>query len=197
LNQRIAFFDFDGTITTKDTLLEFIRFYKGSFRFYMGFLIYSPYLVAYKLKIIPNYVAKQKMIQFFFKGESIENFAMQCTSFSQKILPALIRPKAMREVELLKRKDVTIVIVSASAENWIKDWADKNGLHLLGTRLETDGKQITGKFNGKNCYGNEKVCRIQERYNLADYAEILCYGDSAGDKEMLQLGTFRFYQPFR
>ena len=66
MNGRIAFFDFDGTITTKDTLLEFIKFYKGKYQFYLGFLVYSPFLVAYKLKIIPNYVAKQKVLQYFF-----------------------------------------------------------------------------------------------------------------------------------
>jgi HAD superfamily hydrolase (TIGR01490 family) len=197
VNRRIAFFDFDGTLTTKDTLLEFIRFYKGSLWFYVGFLVYSPFLVAYKLKIIPNYVAKQKVLEFFFKGESIENFQKQCALFSQKILPGLIRPKAMKELELLKSSNSTIVIVSASAENWIKDWADKNGLQLLGTKLATDGKRITGKIDGKNCYGNEKVCRIRQHYELSAYNEIFCYGDSAGDKEMLELGTFSFYKPFR
>ncbi|HZG23092.1 MAG TPA: HAD family hydrolase [Chitinophagaceae bacterium] len=197
MNRRIAFFDFDGTLTTKDTLLEFIRFYKGSLWFYVGFLVYSPFLVAYKLKIIPNYVAKQKVLEFFFKGESIENFQKQCALFSQKILPGLIRPKAMKELELLKSSNSTIVIVSASAENWIKDWADKNGLQLLGTKLATDGKRITGKIDGKNCYGNEKVCRIRQHYELSAYNEIFCYGDSAGDKEMLELGTFSFYKPFR
>lgn len=99
MNQRIAFFDFDGTITTKDTLLEFLKFYKGSFRFYTGFLLNIPYLLAYKLKIIPNYTAKQKVLQHFFKGEKIDVFQQYCDKFSDQVLPMLIRPKALQEIK--------------------------------------------------------------------------------------------------
>ena len=195
--KRIAFFDFDGTITTKDTLLEFIKFYKGTGLFYLGFLLYSPFVAAYKLGIIPNYVAKQKILQFFFKGESMEQFTAGCTKFAQTVLPSLIRPKALKEIERLKALDTTIVVVSASAENWISGWAAQNGLHLIGTLLATGNGKITGAIDGKNCYGDEKVCRIEAQYNLNDYAEVYCYGDSGGDKAMLQLATLRFYKPFR
>ena len=197
MKRRIAFFDFDGTITTKDSLLEFIKFYKGSVSFYLGFLLYSPLLLAYKLRIIPNYTAKQKVLQFFFKGESIANFQKQCNAFSDKILPRIIRPKALREIELMKKADATVVIVSASAENWIRKWAVENGLELIGTRLATADGKITGSIEGINCYGDEKACRIKERFNLSEYNEIYCYGDSAGDKAMLELATFSFYKPFR
>jgi phosphatidylglycerophosphatase C len=47
VKRRIAFFDFDGTITTKDTLLEIIKFQKGTLRFYTGFLLCSPYIAAW------------------------------------------------------------------------------------------------------------------------------------------------------
>ncbi|MEJ7769036.1 MAG: HAD-IB family hydrolase [Chitinophagaceae bacterium] len=197
MKRRIAFFDFDGTITTKDTLLEFIKFCKGTYHFYWGFILYSPFLVAYKLKIIPNYVAKQKVLEFFFKGQSIESFQALCDSFAEEVIPGLIRPKAMQEIERMKKSDTTVVIVSASAENWIRRWAEKNELELLGTKLATAGGKITGGIEGNNCYGDEKVCRVKERFILTAYDEIYCYGDSAGDKAMLALGNFAFYKPFR
>ncbi len=197
MNQRIAFFDFDGTITTRDTLLEFIKFYKGTFSFLMGFVLYSPYLAAFKLKIIPNYVAKQKVLQHFFKGEKKDIFQRKCNSFADAILPGLIRPKALAEIEKLKVAGFTIVIVSASAENWIQKWAAEHDLQLMGTRLVTENNIITGKIDGTNCYGDEKVCRIKEHYNLQAYKDIYCYGDSAGDTAMLRLATIKFYKPFR
>lgn len=43
---RIAVFDFDGTVTTKDTLLEFIKFVRGPVSFYAGFLRYAPQLLG-------------------------------------------------------------------------------------------------------------------------------------------------------
>jgi len=197
LNQRIAFFDFDGTITTSDTLLEFIKFYKGRSNFYLGFMLYSPFLVAYKLKIIPNYVAKQKVLSFFFKGEEVTTFQKKCDEFSSKVLPALIRPKALMEIQKLKNLGADIVVVSASAENWIRQWAADNDVKLLGTRLAVENNRLTGKIDGKNCYGDEKVCRIKEHYDLQTFSEIYSYGDSGGDTAMLKIATFPFFKPFR
>ena len=57
----------------------------------------------------------------------------------------------------------------------------------IGTKVEVDldGK-LTGRFLTKNCYGPEKVNRLLEiepdRKNYFLYA----YGDSRGDKEMLE-----------
>lgn len=66
--KRVAIFDFDGTITKKDTLLEFIKFSKGYIAFYKGILRYLPILIAFKIKIYPNWKAKQKIFSYFLKG---------------------------------------------------------------------------------------------------------------------------------
>jgi len=177
--------------------LEFIKFYKGRSNFYLGFMLYSPFLVAYKLKIIPNYVAKQKVLSFFFKGEEVTTFQKKCDEFSSKVLPALIRPKALMEIQKLKNLGADIVVVSASAENWIRQWAADNDVKLLGTRLAVENNRLTGKIDGKNCYGDEKVCRIKEHYDLQTFSEIYSYGDSGGDTAMLKIATFPFFKPFR
>ena len=197
MSDRIAFFDFDGTITTKDTMLEFIRYYKGDLHFYAGALITSPFIFAYKARLIKKIVAKQKFLGFYFKGVPIEEFEAKCKAFSEEKLPALIRPKALEEINKLQNAGVRVVIVSASAENWIKYWAAEKNIEVMGTRLAIADKRISGTFDGENCYGNEKVCRIKERFDLSNYSEIFCYGDSMGDKEMLQLASHSFYKPFR
>lgn len=197
MTNGIAFFDFDGTITTKDTLLEFIKYSKGNVRFYLGFLINSPYLVAFKLKLIPNQTAKEKVLQFFFKGTTEKVFQEKCDAFATQIVPTLLRPKALEEIEKFKAAGTPVVIVSASPENWISKWADSIGATLIATRLEVKNGVLTGKISGKNCYGQEKVRRINERYQLADYYPISAYGDSSGDKAMLAKATAPFYKPFR
>ncbi|HXB91984.1 MAG TPA: HAD-IB family hydrolase [Puia sp.] len=199
MNRRIAFFDFDGTITTKDTLLEFIKFSKGDFLFGLGFLLTSPWLVAFKLKLISNQRAKEKVLTFFFRNYILSRFSEDCDRFLADRLPQLIRPKALQEIAKLREKGAAVVIVSASPENWIKGWAEEMGAALIATRMETrqGGGRLTGRIEGNNCHGKEKVRRIAELYTLADYDEIYTYGDSSGDKPMLQLGTVAFYKPFR
>ena len=195
--RKVAFFDFDGTITTHDTLLEVIKFQRGTFRFYLGFIINSPFLLAYKAGIISNQAAKERILRYFFGGMPLTAFQQQCDAFAGTAMLSLIRTKAMEEIARLKAAGASIIIVSASAENWLQQWCAVNELSLIGTQLEVVNGLLTGKIAGLNCYGNEKVNRIKTGFDLSQYDEIFCYGDTKGDKPMLQLATFSFYKPFR
>jgi len=196
VKREIAFFDFDGTITKKDTLLEFIKFSKGKIRFYLGFIINLPYLVAFKLGIISNQSAKEKILRFFFNSMPMKVFKQYCQRFTKHVLPGLIRPKALEEIQRLKQNNILVVVVSASPENWIEEWAQSLQLGLIASRLEIEAGKVTGKIVGKNCHGDEKVSRIREIYDLSDYFIVAAYGDSSGDKAMLQLATKAYYRPF-
>lgn len=193
----IAFFDFDGTITFKDTLLEIIKFHRGAGRLYAGLLKISPWLLAMKLKIVSNQAAKEQLLTHFFKDLSFEDFQKVCDSFAKIHLPQLIRPTALEKIRQLQKQDIPVVIVSASAENWLKSWCNDYGLICIATQLEKKDNFLTGKIAGKNCYGEEKVNRIKEKFNLDDYENIYCFGDTKGDKPMLSLATLGFYKPFR
>ena len=194
--KRLVLFDFDGTITAKDTFIEFIRFYHGNLKFAAGFTLLSPFLIAYKLKLMANWKAKEKVLTWFFRNEPLEVFSEKCEAFSKQVLPGLIRPKAIAAIMEMK-KDYEIVVVSASAENWVSPWCRAQDLHLIATTLEIADGKITGKIKGKNCFGIEKVNRIKEKYDLVSYAEILAYGDSSGDKEMFEVAHKHFFKPFR
>lgn len=193
----IAFFDFDGTITFKDTLLEIIKFHRGARGLYTGLLKISPWLVAMKLKMVTNQAAKERLLTHFFKDLSIGDFQNICDEFTNSYLPRLIRPAALEKIKQLQERDIPVVIVSASAENWLQGWCNQYGLICIATKMETKGNILTGKIAGKNCYGEEKVTRIREMFNLAEYENIYCFGDTKGDKPMLSLATSSFYKPFR
>ncbi|MBS1600332.1 MAG: haloacid dehalogenase-like hydrolase [Bacteroidetes bacterium] len=197
MKKRIAFFDFDGTITTKDTLLEIIKFQKGAAFFYIGFILYAPILIAFKLKIVSNSWAKQQILKFFFGNNQLQDFQTGCDLFVDQVLPKLIRPKAIKEISKLQQLNADVVIVSASAGNWIKKWTDQLGVQLISTILEYKNQKVTGRFEGKNCHGIEKVNRIKAIYDLAQYDEVYCYGDTSGDKPMLSIANISFFKPFR
>jgi HAD superfamily hydrolase (TIGR01490 family) len=195
--RKIAFFDFDGTITTKDTLLEFIKFLKGKAAFYTGFLIYAPWLLAYKMNFYSNDLVKQKILTYFFSGMPERIFQEKCDLFIKIRLPELIRPAALAEISKLKEMGFEIVVISASAGNWISNWTSSHAMKLISTKLEVKNGFLTGKIEGKNCHGEQKVACILEQWRLDEYQEIYAYGDSSGDKPMLALATKPFYKPFR
>ena len=174
---KLALFDFDGTITRDDTLIKFIRFSKGDMRYLLGMFFLSPMLVLYKLKLIPNYKAKQLMLSHYFKGMDIEEFQTMAQRYSLEHIDPILRPKAMEKILWHKNQGHTVVVVSASMRCWLQPWCDKEHLQLLSTQLEVKENRLTGKFSTKNCYGVEKEKRVREAYDLDSYEYVYAYGD--------------------
>ena len=203
--KKIVAFDFDGTLTTKDTLIEFIRFAKGSCGFWLGFLRYAPLLVLMKLGFYPNYKAKQKVFSYFFKGMRLEDFDNLCLHFAQNH-QHLLRPKGIETMNRALREGTEVLIVSASIDNWVKPFfnnlsnpsiQNNPNIQILGTQIEVKDGLLTGRFLTKNCYGQEKVNRILALYPHRESYHLTAYGDSQGDKELLAFADASHYKPFR
>lgn len=195
-SEHLVLFDFDGTLTTRDTLFEFCRFHAGSFKFMYGLLILMPILVGQKLKLISAQRAKEIFLNHFIGGQTITQFNMVCQKFTHR-LANLIRSKAMLAIEDYRKQNARIIIVSASPENWILPWAKRYDLEVIATRLLIENGRVTGRIRGENCNGEEKVKRIREILNTSDYSKIVAFGDSKGDLPMLSLAHQKFFKPFR
>jgi HAD superfamily phosphoserine phosphatase-like hydrolase len=89
-----------------------------------------------------------------------------------------------------------VVVVSASADLWIMEWCKKLNIECISTQLETKQGKITGRLAALNCYGIEKVRRIQTQFNLEAYDRIYAYGDTSGDLPMLALAHEKYYKCF-
>lgn len=193
----IVFFDFDGTITKNDTLLDFVKFSVGIRKYFIGLLLLAPILIAFKLKLIPNHIAKEKFISYFFKGFNAERFKKIANQYSLEKIDLIVNNQAMEKIKWHQKRGHKIVVVSASMECWLKAWCDKYQLDLIATQLEIKNNNLTGRFKTKNCHGKEKVNRIKEKYDISAYDQIYAYGDSRGDKEMLELAHKAYFKPFR
>lgn len=191
---KLALFDFDGTLTRKDSLFELIKFIHGKQRFYKGLLTLFPGLFLYKIKMIPNWKAKEKVLTYFFKGIPLDIFQNYCNRFASEAIPAILREDAMPILKQFKDNGTRIVIVTASAENWILPWCRSLNIECIASKMEVHNGKMTGKLTGKNCYGTEKANRIKDVLDLSGYNEIYAYGDSKGDLPMLKLATKSFYR---
>ena len=219
MKKKIYCFDFDGTLTTSDTLLEFIKYARGTSRFLMVFLMYSPLLVLMKLHLFPNWKAKQLIFAHLFAGMRIEKFDALCRGFAEEN-QHLLRPKGITLVHEALVAGAQVFIVSASIDNWVRPFFEirnLKGVQVLGTQIEVVDGKVTGRFKTNNCYGEEKVRRICEAlttttgtsipttnaygttslsFDRSQY-DIEAFGDSRGDKEMLAFADQGHYKPFR
>lgn len=175
-------------------MLELIKFHVGTQKYYAGLILISPWLAAMKFHILSRQKAKEKVLQHFFSGLPVETFRTICLNFNRHKLPGLIRPAALQRIQNYKDENVEVVVVTASASDWVKPWCETHELSLIASELEVSEGLITGKLKGANCNYTEKVHRIKALYSLQDYSEIHCYGDSAGDQAMLSLATHPFFR---
>lgn len=194
---NLVCFDFDGTITRDDSLLGFIAYVVGFKKFFKGVFILSPILLGYKFNIFSNNFTRRHLMKYFFKGMSEKEFSKVCKKYSKTHIDGILLESAMEKINEYKSNKDTIVIVSASLEDWLKPWCDENGFELLATKIEKIDGFITGEILGKNCYGAEKVKRIKQNFDLKKYDKIIAYGDSRGDKEMLEFADESYYQIFK
>lgn len=194
----IAAFDFDGTLTRRDTLIAFIRFACGNARFLTGVLRCLPFLLAYKCRIYPNWKAKQRLFGHFFRGMKVSEFDNLCLNFCRTQAGGLLHPDAVRRVEEHLRQGHETVIISASIDNWVLPFARLLGIeHVLGTQIEVspDGC-LTGRFATPNCYGREKVRRLRILFPCRNDYRLIAYGDSRGDRELLAYADESYYKVF-
>ena len=205
--QKLYFFDFDGTLTSADTLICFIRYACGTWRLLLGFALFSPLIVLMKLGLYPNYRAKQRIFAWYFRGMTAHDFDDVCRRFAADN-SRLMRLKGLDKLRQVFADGETVAIVSASIDNWVAPFFDilkresVSDFHVLGTKVEIDSNgRLTGRFLTKNCYGPEKVNRILKLYpdlahHRANY-DIVAFGDSRGDREMLNFADEAHYKPFR
>lgn len=196
MKKGLALFDFDGTITTNDTFMEIIKYQKGALKFYLGMMMLSPVLLLYKIKLIKNWKAKEIVLRLFFGGMPFKEFQQRCDDFIVTRLPYLIKKEALIKIDFHKNQQHRIIVVSASPRNWIESWCKMMNVELISTELDVHDHRITGKLKSPNCYGQEKVNRIKAYLALNDYDAIYAYGDSIGDKPMLELAHHAFYRKF-
>ena len=182
VKQRLVIFDFDGTLTTRDTLLEFIRFACGKWAFVWGFLLHSPLLVLMKMHLYHNGKAKERLFSYYFKGWTEERFNQTCQAFADSHRYLLRSPMVdvLREAQ---QEGARVLIVTASIDRWVQPFFPD--VEVIGTKIEVV-QQLTGHFSTPNCYGAEKVNRISQVIDSRAAYHVTAYGDSRGDHELLQ-----------
>ena len=192
--KQVDAFDFDGTLTTRDTLLAFICYAKGTRAFLWGFLRHAHLLVLMKLRLYPNWKAKQRVFSYFFGGMSLDVFDVLCQQFAADNRH-LLRPEGIQAVQQAQADGAEVLIVSASIDNWVQPFFPS--VKVVGTQIEVANGRLTGRFLTPNCYGEEKVRRILALYPDRHEYHLTAYGDSRGDKQLLAFADEAHYKPFR
>lgn len=193
----IVAFDFDGTLTTRDSFTAFLKWRAGRARYAKGMRRLAPSAGAYLFHRNRGRI-KAAAVREFLKGVPREQLEAEARAFAEAFAPRLLRPDALRTWRRWRERRATLVIVTASPDLIVQPFARGLGAdHLIGTRLIFDEQdRVAGAFDGRNCRGPEKVTRLQAQFG-PDLRLRAAYGDTSGDREMLKLAEETGYRVFR
>jgi HAD superfamily hydrolase (TIGR01490 family) len=191
-SKRIAFFDFDGTLTYRDTFREFHAAHFGRRRLAKALFMAS--LAAPASLDFSRESLKKAFLRSLWAGTPAESYRLAAESYARGPLEKNLRPLAMRVfLSHLERGD-DVWIVTASMRDWVAFWADRYGVPVIGTEFEVESGILTGRLATPNCRGREKAVRIRQAVDLSGYSKVFAYGDSRGDREMLALADEPVYR---
>ena len=183
----IVAFDFDGTVTVRDSFRAFLRWRCGLAGYAAGLIRLGP-AAAKWLVDRDRARLKAAMVRVFLAGTPRDRLVQEAAEFAVLAAPRLLRPDAVRAWRRHQAEGARLVIVTASPDVTVAPFAHALGADLvLGTRLVYDAQdRVAGGLAGDNCRGQEKVRRLKEAFG-EDMVLDAAYGDSAGDREMLAM----------
>lgn len=195
-NHVVAAFDFDGTITYRDSLLPFLIFNDGWVKTIIKMIMISPTLIGFVLGVIKRQKAKEIILKKFLGGKSIDEIKTQGELYAKGKLNSIVRPEAKERIKWHLDRGDQCVLISASVDVYLLPWAEDLGFQkVISSRLEvSDSGVVTGNLLGTNCWGPEKVRRLEEACGPIDTYTLYAYGDSRGDKELLNCANHPFFK---
>lgn len=186
----VAAFDFDGTITRRDTVVPFLAFACGRAPVAASLAVVAPRLALALAGHGSRDDAKEDLLRRVLAGRDAGALTTAGRSFAERIAANRrgLRTEVLEKIAWHRGQGHELVLVSASLTTYLDPLAPMLGFDaVLATRLEvgTDGR-LTGRLVGRNCRGPEKAERLRAWLG-EDRCVVWAYGDSSGDAELLAM----------
>ncbi len=196
-DQAIVAFDFDGTLTVRDSFTAFLRWRAGAGGWFGGLARMVPDLAAY-VGHQDRGRLKAASVREFLKAVPRTQLEADAEAFAGQVWPGFLRYDALACWNDWGTQGAYRVIVTASPETTVAPFARRLGAEaLLGTQLVFDADdRVTGAFAGSNCRGEEKVRRLRKAFG-EDMALAAAYGDTSGDTDMLAIAAEAGFRRFK
>ncbi len=190
---KIAVFDLDGTITYRDTYVDFLLFClkKRPIRILRGAALVG-YYCTYKLGLRSNHWLKARFLGTVAGGLGGVRLETLCQEFSAQTVQNNFKPKALEELKSLKGQGYVLVLATASFEFYVTLLFKALDMdHLLCTKAQFDNTGgITGKLDGKNCIGLEKAKQVENLLTSFQWQHVdRAYSDDKVDLPLFKMAA--------
>lgn len=194
--KTLVLFDFDGTMTYEDSSNAFFKFiYTSKVKYlFFNYILCFKELLFLGLKLSNYLILKKKRLSIHTSKFNNYQLEFLSSEFRSKVFDQILIPNAINKLFWHKNQGHDIWIVSASYDFILEKWASKIEVNVLTNKTFFDNK--TRIIVGNDVNFEEKVNRLRNLINLDEFQEVYAYGDSEGDKYMLEIATRKFYRFF-
>ncbi len=158
----------------------------------LKYVLTFPHILLYKLRLMSSDILKKERIRVFFRGRTYVELKTAGKNFANSVLPKLVKQSACEAIDRHLANGDDVFIVSASLDIILQSWCEQRGVGMITNIVDP----LNNCYTGHDCNGFEKVKKIKERINLEQYDTIYAYGDTTGDRPMLELAHKPYYQHF-
>ena len=193
MTKKIVVFDIDGTLIKTDTLLISLRKIKRDRQLLKNLFLFSFVFIFWKFKFISDKRCKEFFLKIFKICEYVNKFK------DDWLIEELINdlnPIAIKRLEWHKKNNDRIILCSASPRLILQPLANKLDVELICTEVKHKKGNWFPKIISPNCKGIEKINRLAKYLGSLENLIIEAYGDSDGDKELLEKANLPHYKNF-
>lgn len=169
----------------------------SNFQNFVFLIKFIPFLFKYIINKISTKTLKEKFLENFKICDSFNLFYDRSDKLITEALKKSLKKKALNSLRFHKFSGDRVIICSASPRLLLKSIAKYLEVELVCTelRVSTDGfwQPI---ISGLNCKREEKLHRISNYLGSLENYFVEVYGDSKGDKELLEIADIPHYKDF-
>ncbi len=186
---KTVLFDFDSTLTTRDTLVPLAHHFAeiGQEQYKLVLLYFC--LILYKLKIINDKQLKQNFLALFLKNKEVSFIQIIIERFVADKLGLILSQTAVGKLREHLSEGDQVYLVSANFDFFLEQLVEKWKLFgLICTETERVNSIFTGRIIGCTCKGENKIKKVIETFEISALKDIIAYGDNEDDSFLKSVG---------
>lgn len=184
---KLILFDFDKTITTADTLLPISLYLSKELNNRLAFPKIILSFILFRLGLKDEYKFKESIITKLVKGCNQEIIEQLILNFYTKNYNKLFLAEVLKIISEESLAGNKIQIISSNFDIFLNPIVNLLPIGIIeSTNVELTDGIITGKLLGEICTKDEKARRLLHLRQKFNFTEVIAYGDSTADYEMLR-----------
>jgi len=188
----VVAFDFDGTLTRRDTLRVFLGQVGRPSVVAAAFARHLPSVLrAYQGDEARNR-AKESVFSDILGGLHEDEAEAAASATARTVVRSMFKPDVVARLRWHQEAGHRVIVVSASFRHYVAPVVATLGVdEVLATRWEVDPatSRLTGRFDGVNVRGEAKVDLLSQHLGRPCRLEY-AYGNSSGDVALLAAARY-------